>query len=92
MKILFTLTILVLVSISQVDAALGVDISQLYPTSTYECIKKAGYSFAILRGFCSYGGPDHNAVQGLKNAQAAGLHADIYMFPCRGKSATAQVD
>ncbi len=55
-------------------------------------MKSAGYSFAILRGFCSYGAPDHNAVQGLKNAKAAGMNTDIYMFPCRGKSAKSQVD
>lgn len=55
-------------------------------------MKSAGYEFAIIRGFCSYGAPDHNAVQGLKNAKAAGLSTDIYMFPCRGKNAKAQVD
>jgi hypothetical protein len=55
-------------------------------------MKSNGYSFAIIRGYCSYGGPDANVVQGLKNAKAAGLITDIYMFPCRGKSATAQVD
>jgi hypothetical protein len=55
-------------------------------------MKSNGYTFAIIRGYCSYGGPDANVVQGLKNAKAAGLITDIYMFPCRGKSATAQVD
>jgi hypothetical protein len=55
-------------------------------------MKSNGYSFAIIRGYCSYGGVDANVVQGLKNAKAAGLITDIYMFPCRGKSATAQVD
>lgn len=71
---------------------LGVDISQLFPTSTFECIKKDGYTFAIARGYCSYGGVDHNAVQSLTNAKNAGLATHMYMFPCRGKSATAQVD
>lgn len=55
-------------------------------------MKSAGYEFVIIRGFCSYGAPDHNAVQGLKNAKAAGLSTDIYMFPCRGKNAKTQVD
>ena len=55
-------------------------------------MKSNNFHFAIIRGFCSFGGPDKNAVQGLKNAKAAGLNADIYMFPCRGKSASAQVD
>lgn len=71
---------------------LGVDVSQLFSTSTYQCMKNNGYSFVIIRGYCSYGGLDHNAVAGLTNAKAAGLITDIYMFPCRGKSASAQVD
>ena len=54
-------------------ATLGVDVSQLFSTSTYQCMKTNGYYFAIIRGYCSYGGPDHNVVQGLKNAKAAGL-------------------
>jgi hypothetical protein len=92
MRILFLFAILAIVLIPQVQAVLGVDVSQLFSTSTYECMKKDGYHFAVIRGFCSYGGVDKNAVQNLKNAKAAGLETDIYMFPCRGKSATAQVD
>lgn len=71
---------------------LGVDVSQLFSTATYQCIKNNGYSFVIIRGYCSFGGLDNNAVSNLNNARAAGLITDIYMFPCRGKSATAQVD
>jgi len=71
---------------------LGVDVSQLYPTSAYTCIKNNGYSFLVIRGYCSYGGVDPNIVQNLNNARAAGFAPDIYMFPCRGKSGTAQVD
>ena len=70
----------------------GVDISQLFSTSTYQCIKNNGYSFAIPRGFCSYGAVDDHVVNNLNNARAAGLITDIYMFPCRGKSASSQVD
>ena len=71
---------------------LGVDVSQLFSTSTYQCIKNNGYTFAIIRGYCSYGGVDSNIISNLNNARAAGLITDIYMFPCRGKSASAQVD
>lgn len=81
-----------IVSLYSVNCTLGVDVSQLFSTSTYQCMKSNGYAFAIIRGYCSYGGVDHNVVQGLNNAKAAGLITDIYMFPCRGKSATAQVD
>jgi len=71
---------------------LGVDVSQLFSTSTYQCMKSNGYEFAIIRGYCSYGGPDGNVVQNLNNAKAAGMITDIYMFPCRSKSGTSQVD
>jgi len=71
---------------------LGVDVSQLFSTSVYTCLKNNGYHFVIPRGYCSYGGVDAHVVQNLNNAKAAGLATDIYMFPCRGKSAAAQVD
>lgn len=80
------------VCIAVASAALGVDVSQLFTTSTYTCIKNAGYSFVVIRGYCSFGGLDRNAVQGLNNARSAGLATDIYMFPCRGKGAVAQAD
>jgi hypothetical protein len=92
MKALLILGLVLLTALPQVNATLGVDVSQLFPVSTYQCMKSNGYSFAIIRGYCSYGGVDSNAVQGLKNAKAAGLITDIYMFPCRGKSAQSQVD
>ena len=78
--------------ITQITCFLGVDVSQLFPTSAYQCLKTNGYGFTIVRGYCSFGGLDHNAIQSLTNAKAAGMITDIYMFPCRGKSATAQVD
>jgi hypothetical protein len=49
-------------------------------------------SFAVARGFHSYGGLDANAIQSLTNIKNAGLKADVYMFPCRGKNATAQAN
>lgn len=88
MKYILSLLILVVPSL----CTLGVDVSQLFSTSTYQCMKNNGYSFAIIRGYCSYGGVDPNIVTNLQNAKAAGLITDIYMFPCRGKSGSAQVD
>jgi len=70
----------------------GVDISQLFSTATYQCMKNNNFEFAIPRGFYSYGALAANVVHNLQNAKAAGLITDIYMFPCRGKSASAQVD
>ena len=54
-------------------------------------MKKSGIAFASTRGYHSYGGIDANPVKSLTNIRAAGLLSDIYMFPCRGKNATAQV-
>lgn len=92
MKNLSILLLVLCALLPNINCTLGVDVSQLFSTSTYQCMKSNGYTFAIIRGYCSYGGVDANVVQGLKNAKAAGLITDIYMFPCRGKSATAQVD
>ena len=84
--------LVVLIFVVSSLCTLGVDVSQLFSTSIYQCMKNNGYSFAIIRGYCSYGGVDPNIVTNLQNAKAAGLITDIYMFPCRGKSASAQVD
>ena len=74
------------------NCVLGVDVSQPFSTSTFQCMKSNGYQFAIVRGYCSYGGVDSHAAQTLTNAKSAGMITDMYMFPCRGKSATSQVD
>jgi hypothetical protein len=78
--------------ICSVNCVLGADLSQLFATSFYQCLKSNGYEFAIPRGYCSYGGIDGHIVQNLQNGHSAGLIMDMYMFPCRGKSGTAQVD
>lgn len=35
---------------------------------------------------------DQHVVESLTNMRKAGLRTDTYMFPCRGKNATAQVN
>jgi hypothetical protein len=66
----------------------GVDFSTALPESTFACFKTNGMSFAIPRAWHSYGGFDSNAINNVKNARAAGIqNVDIYMFPCRSKSA-----
>ena len=74
------------------NCTLGIDVSQLFSVENYTCAKNNGISFGIVRGYCSFGGMDHNAVQSLKNMKMAGLETDVYMFPCRGKNAIAQVN
>lgn len=89
---LIAVAIFLAVTLPQVSCVLGVDVSQLFSTATYQCMKNNGYEFAIIRGYCSFGGMDGNIVANLNNAKAAGLITDVYMFPCRGKSGSAQVD
>lgn len=86
------IALLFCICLQATQCTLGVDVSQLFSTGTYQCMHNNGYIFAIIRGYCSYGGVDHNVVQGLQNARSAGMITDVYMFPCRGKSGTAQVD
>lgn len=69
-KLCFLITLSLLYSI---DCKLGVDVSQLYSQTVFECLKKDGFTFAIIRGYCSFGGLDHNAVQSLTHAKGAGL-------------------
>jgi GH25 family lysozyme M1 (1,4-beta-N-acetylmuramidase) len=88
MKYLLVAVLLIVPSLS----VLGVDVSQLFSTSTYQCMKNSGYHFVVPRAYHSYGGVDTNAVQNLQNAKAAGLVTDVYLFPCKSKSASAQVD
>jgi GH25 family lysozyme M1 (1,4-beta-N-acetylmuramidase) len=78
--------------VSVVLAVKGVDVSQPFSSATYQCMKNNGMTFAVIRGYCSYGGIDSHAVAGLTAAKSVGLITDIYMFPCRSKSATAQVN
>jgi GH25 family lysozyme M1 (1,4-beta-N-acetylmuramidase) len=70
----------------------GIDIANPTSASTFTCLKNNGNTFAIIRAFRSSGVLDANAVSNLNNARSAGLATDIYMFPCRGKDATSQVN
>ena len=62
---------------------LGVDISELYSTSGYQCLVNNDYHFAIPRGYCSPGYVDPNVRQNILNARAGGMsYVDAYIFPC----------
>lgn len=67
----------------------GVDVSQPFSTTVYQCMKQNGMTYVIIRGYCSFGGVDSHAVTGLQNAKAAGLITDVYFFPCTGKKSPA---
>ena len=88
LKILLICILLIIPSL----CVLGLDISDSMSVSTFQCFKTNGYQFVIIRGFRSYGAVDPYVISNINNAKSAGLIADIYMFPCRGKTASSQVD
>ena len=64
------------------------DHSTLQSVATQQCWKTNGMTFVIPRAYMSYGAFDTNGRTNVANARAAGIpYVDIYMFPCRGKSA-----
>lgn len=61
----------------------GVDYSEYFSVKDIQCLVSQGFSYAIPRGYCSYGGVDDNVVQNIKNAWAGGMkNVDVYLFPC----------
>eukprot|EP01105_Mastigella_eilhardi_P015705 TRINITY_DN3593_c0_g1_i3.p1 TRINITY_DN3593_c0_g1~~TRINITY_DN3593_c0_g1_i3.p1 ORF type:complete len:125 (-),score=30.43 TRINITY_DN3593_c0_g1_i3:74-421(-) len=75
-------------------AATGIDVSQLFSTSDWSCVSSYGYTFAIIRCYCSTGHTDSNCAQSIRNAKAAGIqYVDVYIFPCPtcGSSGASQV-
>jgi hypothetical protein len=73
---------------------LGVDLwnDSLSPDAWQCLVQKAEVEWAIVRAQHSTGAFDGNATVNLAHARAAGVRAvDVYMFPCRSKSAASQV-
>lgn len=72
----------------------GVDISSTLSSSTASCLKSAGISFIIPRGYRSSGSVDPNVCTSLNAAKNAGIsRRDVYLFPCPtcSKSAATQM-
>ena len=86
------LAVLVSLLIGVSLATKGVDISQ--PCGEFSCLKSSyAVDFSITRAWLSTGAFDSASITNLNNAKAAGIpYNDVYMFPCRGKSAATQVD
>lgn len=89
MKSLLVAVIVAMAAI-QAQSALAVDISGKF--SNYTCLKGSGRDLAIIRAYHSYGAIDTDAPLNIKQSNAAGLLTDVYLFPCRGKNATTQVN
>jgi len=71
----------------------GVDVSTPVSASAAKCMKDKNLTFGIARSWYSDGaGFDRNSVESVASWTAAGVSADVYMFPCSfGRSAAAQV-
>ena len=59
-------------------------------------VARTGFSrgsvwLAQVRAWHSYGGFDSNSISVIQNAQAEGLSAGVYLFPCPTQDATSQV-
>ena len=93
MAALLKIALFVAALVGIVSATDGGDVGNLYSTATYQCAKKNGWNFVIVRSYRSYGGIDVNAPANLANAKAAGIpYRDVYHFPCYGKvSASKQM-
>jgi GH25 family lysozyme M1 (1,4-beta-N-acetylmuramidase) len=71
----------------------AIDYSTLLTVDELKCMRNNGMSLALPRAWRSSGTIDTNAVQNIKNAHDAGFPGvDVYLFPCRGKSAADQVN
>ena len=75
-------------TIKETMAIYGMDIGdKVY--NNWSCLKQNGIDFAIPRAWHSYGAFDTDIIDNVSGAKAAGLeYVDVYLFPCRSKSAT----
>ena len=91
MKYLARIALLALI-ISTVCCTTGVDVSAAVSESGWKCLHNNNHKFAIPRAWKSYGAYDTNAKANIAGAKSAGFaNVDVYMFPCRGHSASDQV-
>ncbi|CAJ0597817.1 unnamed protein product [Cylicocyclus nassatus] len=68
--------------------AYAVDLDRPFTVSTFICLKKSGYSAAIIRAYdpADNGKFDINAVSNIRNANKAGLGTEVFMTPLPGSS------
>lgn len=94
MKILPKLLIVVMLFcfLLPTECVFGLDMAGEKTTANFQCLKNAGFDFVVIRAYRSLGILDAAATQSLINAKSVGFATDVYMFPCRGKSASDQVD
>jgi GH25 family lysozyme M1 (1,4-beta-N-acetylmuramidase) len=72
---------------------LGGDVSEFFDSSAWSCAVQGGWSFMIVRSYCSIGAPDPNALPTIQAAAAGGMkYRDVYHFPCPSIDAAQQVN
>ncbi len=90
-KKILAIFIIVALAVHESQATKGVDLSTSF--NNFSCFKSNGISFVITRAWKSNGAFDSVSLTNIKNARSAGIpYVDVYMFPCRGQSATSQVN
>jgi len=73
----------VLLFVLATEARLGIDVSSLWSQSSWDCIRKKDFEFAIVRCYRSLNIVDDACAESVRRAWAAGFkHVDLYMFPC----------
>lgn len=78
----------------QVNALIGFDAAPVVSfQSTFDCLKSGGYSFANIRAYSVEGVDlDLSVKDTLIYAQRSGFKTDLFLRPCKGKSAKFQID
>lgn len=80
--------ILLLIFAYSINAAKVFDIAGTF--GNFDCMKNLGYYHSIIRAYHSYGAIDTTAPENIRQSNYVGMSTDVYMFPCRGKSAVTQ--
>eukprot|EP00003_Mantamonas_plastica_P017253 TRINITY_DN2870_c0_g2_i1.p1 TRINITY_DN2870_c0_g2~~TRINITY_DN2870_c0_g2_i1.p1 ORF type:complete len:223 (+),score=43.50 TRINITY_DN2870_c0_g2_i1:840-1508(+) len=101
MKLIVCIIVLIsLMTIGAQASAQGVDVSIPVTETEWQCLNRT-IQFAIVRAYHSYGAPDTNAPQTIKDAWNGGIQSvSAYIFPCfkcstseyNPKSAKAQIE
>jgi hypothetical protein len=92
MKSLLVILLIVAV-IFKANSSIGIDTSPAVSfQTTFNCLKDAGYGFVNVRAFTLEGiDLDLSVKDTLIYAQRAGFKTDLFVRPCRGKSAKYQI-
>ena len=77
-------TFLPMLTLGIANCTVGVDLATPASVSAFQCMAANGIQHATIRAFQSNCWLDPHAAQTIKNAWAAGLVVDVYVFPSVG--------